>query len=61
MTQIPDFGHSSILRRCPQITPITQMETTTFFLDLLTKSTVQAQAALYRKNLDAKPRPPLRC
>jgi hypothetical protein len=32
-----------------------------FFLDLFTKNTLQAQAALYRKNLDAKPRPPLRC
>jgi transposase len=32
-----------------------------FFLDLLTKSTTQAQASLYRKNLGEEPRPPLRC
>jgi hypothetical protein len=32
-----------------------------FFLILLTKDTAQAQAALYRKPLDPKPRPPLRC
>jgi len=32
-----------------------------FFLDLLTKDTLQAQAALYRNPLDPKPRPPLRC
>jgi hypothetical protein len=32
-----------------------------FFLDLLTKTTVQAQAALYRKPLSPKPQPPLRC
>jgi hypothetical protein len=32
-----------------------------FFLDLFTKSTVDAQAALYRKPLAKKPRAPLRC
>jgi transposase len=32
-----------------------------FFLTLLTKSTVQAQAALYQHPLRPKPRPPLRC
>ena len=32
-----------------------------FFLTLLTKNTPQAQAALYRKPLGSKPRPPLRC
>lgn len=32
-----------------------------FFLDLLTKNALQAQAALYRKPLDPKPRTPLRC
>jgi len=32
-----------------------------FFLALLTKPTVQAQAALYRHPLRRKPRPPLRC
>ena len=32
-----------------------------FFFELLTKTTVQAQAALYRKPLKSKPRPPLRC
>jgi transposase len=32
-----------------------------FFLALLTQTTAQAQAALYRKPLTAKPRPPLRC
>jgi transposase len=32
-----------------------------FFLDLLTKTTVKAQAALFRKPLSRKPRPPLRC
>jgi len=32
-----------------------------FFLDLFTKNTAQAQAALYRKDLAGKPRPPLRC
>ena len=32
-----------------------------FFFDLLTKNTVEAQAALYRKRLGAKPQPPLRC
>ena len=32
-----------------------------FFLDLFTKNTVQAQAALYRKDLTGKPRPSLRC
>lgn len=32
-----------------------------FFLDLLTKATAQAQAALYRKPLDRKPQPLLRC
>jgi len=32
-----------------------------FFFDLLTKNTAQAQAALYRNNLGAKPQPPLRC
>jgi transposase len=32
-----------------------------FFLVLLTKTTAQAQAALYRKPLSRKPRPPLRC
>ena len=31
-----------------------------FFFDLLTKNTVEAQAALYRKRLGAKPQPPLR-
>jgi transposase len=32
-----------------------------FFLVLLTQTTAQAQAALYRKPLSHKPRPPLRC
>jgi hypothetical protein len=32
-----------------------------FFLQLFTKNTVQAQAALYRKPLGSKPRSPLRC
>jgi transposase len=32
-----------------------------FFLALLTKPTPQAQAALYRKPLNGKPHPPLRC
>jgi hypothetical protein len=32
-----------------------------FFLDLFTKSTTEAQAALYRKPLQAKPSPPRRC
>ncbi len=32
-----------------------------FFLDLFTKDTAQAQAALYRKPLGQKPRPPRRC
>ena len=32
-----------------------------FFLNLLTKDTRQAQAALYRHPLGGKPRPPLRC
>jgi len=32
-----------------------------FFLDLLTKTTAKAQAALFRKPLSRKPRPPLRC
>ena len=32
-----------------------------FFLDLFTKDTAQAQAALYRKSPTAKVRPPLRC
>jgi transposase len=32
-----------------------------FFLDLFTKTPAQAQAALYRKPLSSKPRPPLRC
>jgi hypothetical protein len=32
-----------------------------FFLVLLTKTTAQAQAALYRKPISRKPRPPLRC
>jgi hypothetical protein len=32
-----------------------------FFLELFTKTTVQAQAALYRKPLSSKPRSPLRC
>jgi transposase len=32
-----------------------------FFLVLLTKSTAQAQAALYRQPLRSRPRPPLRC
>ena len=32
-----------------------------FFLQLFTKNTVQAQAALYRKPLSSKPRSPLRC
>jgi transposase len=32
-----------------------------FFVDLLTEPTVQAQAALYRKPLNRKPRPLLRC
>jgi uncharacterized protein YbaR (Trm112 family) len=32
-----------------------------FFLDLLTKNTAQAQAALYRKPLGPKPHPPRRC
>ena len=32
-----------------------------FLLDLLTKTTAQAQAALYRKPLHRKPRPALRC
>jgi transposase len=32
-----------------------------FFLALLTKPTAQAQAALYRKPLDQRPHPPLRC
>jgi transposase len=32
-----------------------------FFLVLLTKTTAQAQAALYRKDLKGKPSPPLRC
>lgn len=32
-----------------------------FFLVLLTQDTAQAQAALYRKPLGRKPRPPLRC
>jgi hypothetical protein len=32
-----------------------------FLLDLFTKTPAQAQAALYRKPLSSKPRPPLRC
>jgi hypothetical protein len=32
-----------------------------FFLALLTKTTAQAQAALYRKPLNRRPAPPLRC
>jgi transposase len=32
-----------------------------FFLDLFTKDTLQAQAALYRKSTAGKPRPALRC
>jgi transposase len=32
-----------------------------FFLDLFTKDTAQAQAALYRKSTAGKPRPALRC
>lgn len=32
-----------------------------FFLDLLTKPTSQAQAALFRRPVSPKPRPPLRC
>jgi hypothetical protein len=32
-----------------------------FFLALLTQSAVEAQAALYRKPLLAKPNPPRRC
>jgi hypothetical protein len=32
-----------------------------FFLALFTKRLAQAQAALYRKDLTGKPRPPLRC
>jgi len=32
-----------------------------FFLTLLTKTTAQAQAALYRQQLGGEPRPPLRC
>jgi hypothetical protein len=32
-----------------------------FFQVLLTQTTAQAQAALYRKPLKRKPRPPLRC
>ena len=32
-----------------------------FFLDLFTKNTPQAQAALYRNPLPEKPPPPLRC
>jgi hypothetical protein len=32
-----------------------------FFLALFTKTTARAQAALYRKPLSRKPRPPLRC
>jgi hypothetical protein len=32
-----------------------------FLLDLFTKDTAKAQAALYRKTPRAKPRPPLRC
>lgn len=32
-----------------------------FFLSLLTQSTTQAHAALYRKPLPSKPNPPLRC
>ncbi len=32
-----------------------------FFLDLFTKPTAQAQAALYRGPRPAKPSPPLRC
>jgi len=32
-----------------------------FFVDLFTKDTAQAQAALYRKPLSQKPRPPRRC
>jgi hypothetical protein len=32
-----------------------------FFLVLLTKTTAQAQAALYRKPIRHKPRPPIRC
>jgi hypothetical protein len=32
-----------------------------FLLDLFTKTPAQAHAALYRKPLSSKPRPPLRC
>ena len=32
-----------------------------FFLDLLTKTTAQAQASLYHRSLKPKPRPPMRC
>ena len=32
-----------------------------FFLDLLTKNTQQAQAALYRRHLGEKPQPVRRC
>ena len=32
-----------------------------FFLALLTKTTAQAQTALYRQSLSSRPRPPLRC
>jgi hypothetical protein len=32
-----------------------------FFLDLFTQKTARAQAALYRRHLNGKPRPPRRC
>ena len=50
----------SILRTLFEIARPQGKESRLFFLDLFTKTTAQAQAALYRRSATAKPRRTLR-
>ena len=55
------LGNHSVLRSLFETAKRQGRQAHQFFGDLFTKTTAQAQAALYRKPLPAKPIPPLRC
>jgi Transposase IS66 family len=58
---VQDLENHSVLRSLFETARRQGKQPHRFFLDLFTKNTVQAQAALYRHRLDTKPRPHLRC
>ncbi len=57
----PSLEHHSVLRSLFETARRQGKKPQEFFLALLTKTTAQAQAALYRQPLGRQSRPPLRC